>query len=396
MTEKLYEQNSMLKSCCSSVVACSESDGKYLVELDKTVFFPEGGGQLSDRGKLDDVAVTYVFEKNSHIYHVCDKEFNVGQQVTAQLDWEVRLDRMQQHLGEHLLSYAVWKLYQANNVGFHMNENMVTIDLDKELTQEELLQAEKLTNSIIWENRPVHISYVDSTEAAAMPMRKINHNLTGMLRIVAVEDADICTCCGTHPPFTGMIGCVKVIRSEKHKQGVRVEFACGQRAIADYQAKNKVLLQAAADLSAKPLEVYDKIQKLKEEMAVLHENIKGYKVKTLSEKLDAALQQAMTDKQGNRFIMTTVPESGDFKLLLPLAAKYDKCFTVLVAVQTERISYAVVAGSGVHGSCRDYIKVLNEVFAGRGGGKDDCAQGGSACCSDWQERLACVNERIKG
>ena len=142
MTIKLFENNSLLKQCVAKVTACTPKDGKYLVELDQTVFFPEGGGQLSDRGKLADAVVSHVSEKDGHIYHECDKPLEVGAEAEAVLDWPVRLDRMQQHLGEHLLSYACWKLFKANNIGFHMNEDDVFIDLDKELTDEELLQAE--------------------------------------------------------------------------------------------------------------------------------------------------------------------------------------------------------------------------------------------------------------
>lgn len=152
MTIKLFENNSLLKQCIAKVMACTPKDGKYLVELEQTVFFPEGGGQLSDRGKLADAVVSHVSEKDGHIYHECDKPLEVGAEVEAVLDWPVRLDRMQQHLGEHLLSYACWKLFKANNIGFHMNEDDVFIDLDKELTDEELLQAELYTNEIIWEN----------------------------------------------------------------------------------------------------------------------------------------------------------------------------------------------------------------------------------------------------
>ena len=131
MTVKLFENNSMLKECEAVVTACTEKDGKFLVELDQTVFFPEGGGQLSDKGKINDVIVEHVSEKDGHIYHECAAALAVGTSVKAVLDWPVRLDRMQQHLDEHILSYACWKLFEAHNVGFHMNEDSVFIDLDK-------------------------------------------------------------------------------------------------------------------------------------------------------------------------------------------------------------------------------------------------------------------------
>lgn len=384
MTEKLYENNVLLKSCTSKVLACQEKDGRYLVELDKTVFFPEGGGQLSDKGTLGGIKVEHVCEKEGHILHECVRPLEIGSTVEAVLDWKVRLDRMQQHLGEHLLSYACWKLFGANNVGFHMSEELVAIDLDKELTAEELQQAELFTNEIIWDNRPVKISYVDSDEAAKLPMRKFNSKLKGLLRIVSVEGADSCTCCGTHPPYTGMVGLVKVIRSDKHKQGVRVEFACGQRALLDADAKNTVLLQTAAELSIKPVQVYDGVMRLKDELAETRENVKNKTLQLLRYELQQAAEQAEIKADGTKIISIVTDDSKNIKPLLTLAGDYCDCICVILAVQQERLSYAVTAGQNLQADCREYIKVLNQNFAGRGGGKPDCTQGGAAFCSDWQ------------
>lgn len=151
MTEKLYEQDSMLKSCLATVLSCAEDKRGYAVVLDRTVFFPEGGGQLSDRGTLGGVKMTYAAQRGSEVVHYCERPLPVGEQVEAVLDWQARLDHMQQHAGEHILSHAVWKLFGANNIGFHMGERLVTIDLDKELTAAELAQAEDYANSQIWE-----------------------------------------------------------------------------------------------------------------------------------------------------------------------------------------------------------------------------------------------------
>lgn len=384
MTERLYENDVLLKSCTCKVLACQEKDGYYLVELDRTVFFPEGGGQLSDKGTLSGVKVEHVCEKEGHVLHVCGQPLQVGSTVEAVLDWHVRLDRMQQHLGEHLLSYACWKLFGANNVGFHMSEELVAIDLDKELTAEELLQAELFTNEIIWDNRPVKISYLDSEAAAKLPMRKFNSKLKGLLRIVSVEGADSCTCCGTHPPYTGMVGLVKVIRSDKHKQGVRVEFACGRRALLDADTKNSVLLQAAAELSIKPVQVYDGVMRLKDELAEVREIVKNKTLQLLRYELQQAAEQAEKKADGTKIISIVTDDSKNIKPLLTLAGDYSDCICVILAVQQERLSYAVTTGQNLQADCREYIKVLNQVFAGCGGGKPDCAQGGAAFCPDWQ------------
>ena len=399
MTVKLFENNSLLKECTATVTACTEKEGLYLVELDQTVFFPEGGGQLSDKGKIADVIVSHVSERDGHIYHECDKPLEVGTEVKAVLDWRVRLDRMQQHLGEHLLSYACWKLFQANNIGFHMNEDDVFIDLDKELTEEELLKAELYTNEIIWENRPVHISYMDSTEAVKLKdkMRKFNSKLTGTLRIVSVEDADICTCCGTHPPFTGMLGSVKVIRHEKHKGGCRVEFVCGSRALADADKKNSTLLAVAQGLSVKPEQVPDALAKLKADLLKQLDDVKSKLLKIEEAQLQELYENAPTNAAGTKIL--AVPLDGhdakDIKVFLPKATALEKTICLLVAAKPERISYAAALGAATEGDCRVLIKLLNEAFGGRGGGKSDCAQGGADYCVDWQEKLVGVVEKLK-
>ena len=399
MTVKLFENNSLLKECTATVMACTEKEGRYLVELDQTVFFPEGGGQLSDKGKIADVIVSHVSEKDGHIYHECDKPLEVGAEVKAVLDWRVRLDRMQQHLGEHLLSYACWKLFKANNIGFHMNEDDVFIDLDKELTEEELLKAELYTNEIIWENRPVHISYMDSTEAVKLKekMRKFNSKLTGTLRIVSVEDADICTCCGTHPPFTGMLGSVKVIRHEKHKGGCRVEFVCGSRALADADKKNSTLLAVAQGLSVKPEQVPDALAKLKADLLAQLDDVKSKLLKVEEAQLQELYDNAPTNAAGTKIL--AVPLDGhdakDIKVFLPKATALEHTICLLVAAKPERISYAAALGAATEGDCRVLIKLLNEAFGGRGGGKSDCAQGGADYCVDWQEKLVGVVEKLK-
>lgn len=390
MTVKLYENNSLLKSCQAVVTACTESKGKYLIELDQTVFFPEGGGQLSDKGIISDAKVAHVAEKNGHILHECDKPLAVGSMVEAKLDWMVRLDRMQQHLGEHILSYAFWKLFKANNVGFHMNEDNVTIDLDKEMTPEELLKAEHLTNEIIWDNRPVSVNYMDSTELEAHKneMRKFNDKLTGILRIVSVEGADICTCCGTHPPFTGMVGSVKIIRSDKHKNGCRVEFLCGRRALLDADKKNNILLSVAADFSAKPEQVPERLGKLHKEVEELHEQLKAKTLALLERGLEDKLAEAALRADGSKLLVMALTGDGkESKLLMPRLMTLTNTVSVIFSVQSERISYVLVLGADTSGDCRTYIKIVNEIFAGRGGGKPDCAQGGAPYCDDWQDKL---------
>ena len=396
MTVKLYNDNVMLKNCQATVLACEEKDGKFFVELDQTVIFPEGGGQLSDRGKIGGVNVLHASEKDGRIWHECDAPLEVGAQVEVTLDWAVRLDRMQQHCGEHILSFVCWKLFDSNNVGFHMNEDTVTVDLDKALSEEELLQVEQESNAIIWENRPITVLNLESEEAAKLPMRKFNANLQGILRIVAVENADVCTCCGTHPPVTGMVGCLKIIRAERRKQGQRLEILCGARAMADAARKNRILQNIATDFSAKVEEVPERIAKLKEEMASLQEALKEKTAKLLEIELQEALAVAQVRADGAKVLALVLDDAKNGKNLLPRVGALENTVSVLLAVQPERISYFVALGKDTAGDCRAYIKLLNDTFGGRGGGKPDGAQGGADFCEDWQERFTTVLQQLKG
>ena len=396
MTIKLYNDNVMLKNCQATVLACEEKDGKFFVELNQTVIFPEGGGQLSDRGKIGGVNVLHASEKDGRIWHECDASLKVGAQVEVTLDWEVRLDRMQQHCGEHILSFVCWKLFDSNNIGFHMNEDTVTVDLDKALSEEELLQVEQESNAIIWENRPITVLNLESEEAAKLPMRKFNANLQGILRIVAVENADVCTCCGTHPPVTGMVGCLKIIRAERRKQGQRLEILCGARAMADAAKKNRILQNIATDFSAKVEEVPERIAKLKEEMASLQDALKEKTAKLLEIELQEALAVAQGRADGAKDLALVLADAKNGKNLLPRVGALENTVSVLLAVQPERISYFVALGKDTAGDCRAYIKLLNDTFGGRGGGKPDGAQGGADFCEDWQERFTTVLQQLKG
>ncbi len=395
MTIKLFNDNVMLKNCKATVLACEEREGKFFIELDQTVIFPEGGGQLSDRGKINDVNVLHASEKEGRLWHECDAPLEVGAEVEVTLDWAVRLDRMQQHCGEHILSFVCWKLFDSNNIGFHMNEDTVTVDLDKALSEEELLQVEQESNAIIWENRPITVLNLESEEAAKLPMRKFNANLQGILRIVAVENADVCTCCGTHPPVTGMVGCLKIMRAERRKQGQRLEILCGARAMAEYAKQNRILRDLATDLSAKVDEVPERYAKMKEEMANLNEALKEKTAKLLDIEIQEVLAKAETRADGAKLLHLVLDDAKTGKNLLPRVGALENVVSVILAVQPERISYFVALGKNTVGDSRAYIKLLNDTFGGRGGGKPDGAQGGADFCPNWQEKLDEVLAQLK-
>lgn len=398
MTEKLYEQDSMLKSCLAMVQSCEETKRGYAVVLDRTVFFPEGGGQLSDRGTLGGVKMTYAAEHDGEVLHYCELPLAEGTQVEAVLDWQARLDHMQQHAGEHILSHAVWKLFGANNIGFHMGERLVTIDLDKELTAAELAQAEDYANSQIWENKPITVSYLPHTRLTELVMRKKNEKLTGTLRIVTVEGGDVCTCCGTHPASTGMIGLIRINRFDKHKDGIRVEFLCGRWALEDARQKNEAIWQAGRLLSMKPEHVPQGIGKLQGELAAQSERLKAQTVKLYEFLAPQLLEQAAVDASGIKYIAAAQEDcsAADAKLLLNKLLAGGRTVAAVVYRSGERVNYVLGCGEQTQADCRDLCRQAGELFGGKGGGSQSFAQGGGAYSSDWRQKLQRLQQILQG
>ena len=388
MTERLFENDAYLWVCDAVVTACEPAKKGYVVELDRTVFFPEGGGQLSDRGKLGGAAVTHVAEEAGRIMHYCDKPLEVGSTVKAEVDGVVRLDHMQQHCGEHILSYAAWKLFGANNIGFHMSEGLVTIDLDKELTVDELAQVEDFANREIWLDKPISVSYVPHTDLDKYTMRKKNTKLTGTLRLVSVKDGDICTCCGTHPNRTGAVGIIHITSAEKHKQGRRISFLCGRWALEDVRRKNAVVRKAGQMLSVKIEQVPDAVARLQNEITALNVRVKEKTMALYDAQLPQFLSTARVLADGSRLVIVTPEECNatDAKLLLQKVTGMDNLLVGVFYEANGRVNYLFGHSANVNADCREYCQKANTIFNGRGGGKPDFAQGSGADVTDWQQK----------
>ena len=400
MTNKLYEENSLLKTCAAEVVACDElGKGLFGVELTQTVLFPEGGGQLSDKGALvlpDGTRLPSAHsrevktEAGVRVLHEVPSAVAVGTPVTVELDWTSRLDHMQQHTGEHILSWAFWKLYGLNNIGFHMSERLVTIDLDKEITAEQAAKAEDLANQELWADKPISMSYQPAAEAMQLPMRKKNTKLTGPVRVVAVEGGDVCTCCGTHPPRTGLVGLIKITKFYKHKGGTRVEFLCGRWALEDARAKMLVAQEASNLLSTSEEHVVEGLTKLQSEVAALRAKVREALLAAQAQTIAQLLAAPPTDSAGNKVLVAV---EADYD---PLAAKkmmqhlsdVPGAVVAVIYQNGERVNYAFGLGEGAQANCREMIAQANALFGGKGGGRPEGAQGGAALTPDWQEMAA--------
>lgn len=243
---KLFYEDSHLQIFEATVTACVETKDGYAVSLDATAFYPEGGGQPCDTGTLGDARVSKVKEQGETILHLCDKPLPVGSTVAGRINWDRRLDHMQQHSGEHMVSGVIHKRYGYHNVGFHMGADVVTIDFDGVIPQEALQEIENTVNAGIWADFAVKCWYPSEAELPTVPYRR-KKDLPWPVRIVEFPDFDICACCGTQVKRTGEIGLVKLLSCVKFHEGVRIEMVCGKRALkllSDAYEQNKQVSQA--------------------------------------------------------------------------------------------------------------------------------------------------------
>ena len=263
---KLYYEDSRLTAFSAKVTQVLENEKGFWVTLDATAFYPEGGGQPCDLGILADAKVLDVQEKEDAVWHLVDKPLSVGQQVDGQIDWDRRFDLMQQHTGEHMISGIANRLYGCHNVGFHMGEDVITIDFDVLIPEEGLQEIEQLANQAIYENSPVNCSVPTEEELATIPYRS-KKALPYPVRLVEIPGIDTCACCGVHSKTTGEIGIIKLLSCVKFHQGVRIEMVCGLRAyrlLSQVYDQNKQVCQA---FSAKLLETGKAAQRMNEALA---------------------------------------------------------------------------------------------------------------------------------
>lgn len=391
-TKRLFDENVMQRECEAVVVHTEPYHEGYAVVLDQTVFFPEGGGQLSDTGTLTAgekaLPVKHVHEKAGEILHETKEPLAPGTKVVAKIDWPVRFDHMQQHCGEHMLSYAFYKLFGAHNVGFHMSADMVGIDLDREVDWQQALQAERFTNREIQEDRPITTKLVPAEEAAKMNLRKFNDKLTGILRIVTVEGSDSCTCCGTHPTSSGMVGLVKIFKVEKHKEGSRISFLCGREALERVEQYMLAALDASNLLSIKETELPDGIARLQQEKKELGERLTECTGKLLEYRIEEMKAHPATTEAGHaKFVfLESDMTPKEAKALAKRLGEIPKAFSAIFYQNGERLNYMFLATDGAELSCQQVIRTVNEAFGGRGGGRPESCQGSAICPADWREK----------
>ena len=368
MTEKLYENDAYQQVFTATVLSCTAAPTGYAVVLDRTAFFPEGGGQPCDTGRLGDARVLAVHTDGETITHTTDAPLPVGATVEGLLDWPRRLDAMQQHTGEHILSGTLHRLYGAENVGFHIGDPYVRMDTSIPLTAQQLADAEAEANGAVRADTPVRCYVPDAAALAATEYRS-KKELEGPVRLVEAG-GDRCACCGTHLARTGEVGLIKIVSAQHYKGGMRLLVACGQRAYravaegwTDAEAAGRLLSAPVGSLTAAVTRLQAGEAQLKQRLAALQNA------------LAAAYGAAAVPGQPCTVWAEGADGDGLRRIAMAVAAQTGAACCAL-APGGQGLAYALAAAPG--GDVRPACRALNEAFQGRGGGKPAFCQGSLA------------------
>ena len=381
MTGRLYYEDSYLKVFKAKVLKKIKIDNRLAVVLDETAFYPTSGGQPYDKGVIQDVPVVEVVEEGDEIIHILKEELKekVNSEVVGKIDWERRFDHMQQHLGQHILSGALMKLWSAETVSFHLGEEVCTLDIAKEkLTEEEAKKAEECANEIIFDNRPVKCYFVEGEEELKrLNLRKVPEK-TGKIRIIEVEDFDFSACGGTHCQATGEVGLIKITKWEKRGEKIRLEFICGRRAWKDYFWKNELIKNISNKLTIKDSELGETIDRMLEERKEIRKELKEFKEKLQDYEVRNLINESSLKNDGIK-IINKVFEEKNFQEVRELVQKIinlDESVVVLFGVKDEEAKILFACSRALSYDMNGLIREAGKFIEGRGGGAPNFAQAG--------------------
>lgn len=378
-TDKLYRNNVNLREFDATVVSIETDGDCSVIELDRTAFFPEGGGQSSDTGQINGTSVSHVFEKNGTIYHKLVTETNLrpGNHVFGTIDWDRRFENMQRHCGEHILTGVIFREWGGINRGFHMGDEYMTIDISfedentgTEFTWDMCLEAERLANEIIWDNVPMITRHFDTIdEVKNIPVRKkvtVESDIT-LVGIGSPENGwGCCACCGTHPSYTGQVGLVKIFRIEPNKGMWRIYFEAGRRAFEDYRKRFAVLSEIASGYSAGTDDVIDKIRSHEQKQKQLRQDYFELRQTVIRQKAEI-IQKEISDGLLHVYTIDELhaDDLRNMARLLTFSGPVIFC---------DRSSLTALLFSDGKVDCGKLIKDNAPVFSGKGGGRNDSAQ----------------------
>jgi alanyl-tRNA synthetase len=375
-TERLYFADPYLREFEARVVARAERDRRPAVALDRSAFYPEGGGQPADHGMLDDVAVLDVQIDGGVVWHILAAPLATDA-VHGVIDWARRFDHMQQHHGQHLLSAAMEHLFGLRTLSFHLGTTASTIDLScSALDTARLEAAEELVNQVIWEDRPVLARFVSPEELARLPLRK-PPAVTGPVRVVSVPEFDHSACGGTHPHTTGGVGLLHLRRWERRGEAVRLEFLCGGRAVRDLRRKNAVLGRVAAALSVGAEDVEAALGRLRESEERARKALEAAAEELRRhEAAELAAQAGVLGASGLRLVRRVFADRRPEEVRALAQAVAGAGCVALFGLRAEKVQLIFARGDGLAVDCGALLRTAITPFGGRGGGSTAIAQGG--------------------
>lgn len=366
LTERLFYQDSFIKEFTACVEECREGKKGYEIRLNRTAFYPEGGGQPYDTGRLNQVRIWEVQEKDGKIWHFAEEEIPAGTEVTGVIDWERRFDLMQQHSGEHIVSGMIHERYGYNNIGFHMGPEMITIDFDGEIPEEELKEIEAAANRYVWEDHLLSVTWPSAEELKKIPYRS-KKELSGAVRIVTWPDADICACCGVHVKTSGQVGQILLVSSNRAKGGVRIDMLCGGRALMYTNQIKEQNRRISNLLSSKWKETGNAVEKLYEENQKVKFRLVGMELEQIH-----TIAQEAKDRGDQLFFESEMSPENVRKLAAEVMETCGGRCAVFGGTDATGYRYAIGEKGG---DLREMVKQMNQKLNGRGGGKPFFVQG---------------------
>ena len=372
MTEKLYYKDSYIKDFTARVISLTEAERGFRVVLDRTAFFPEAGGQTSDRGFIADAEVFDVREEGEEIAHYTHTAPE-GETVQCRLDFEERLDKMRCHTAEHIISGIFHKHFGIENTGFHLGHEDVTFDTSKPVTPEMLLFAERLANEAVMKNMPITTVFPEPSELPKIEYRS-KLDLTENVRLVYIGDVDVCACCAPHVAYTGEIGIVKFVDAVTHKGGSRIRMLAGMRAYDYVVALVGECTRISLALSAPKTAIADELDRLLESRAALE-----YKLVGMGKAVAVSYAERVEKTDGD--LVVALPELDTDALRTFVNSAADRVGGTLVALTGTDGAYKYI----IHNSSPELaaiVKKANAALGGKGGGRPPMAQGSFSASLD--------------
>lgn len=403
MTERLYYQDSYLKEFRAKVLKKIKIDNQTAVVLDETAFYPTSGGQPYDKGVIQDVPVVEVAEEGDEIIHILKKELKekINSEVVGKIDWRRRFDHMQQHSGQHILSAAFEKLWNADTVSFYLGDEICTLDIMKDnITSEEVKKAEILSNNIVLENKPIKVYFVNQERANELNLRKIPPQKED-IRIVEIKDFDICACCGTHCGTTGEVGLIKILKWEKRGVKIRLDFICGKRSLKDYYWKNELIKNISNKLTIKDTELGEAVERMLEERKEARKESREIKEKLQEYEAERLIDESSIRDDGIR-IINKVFEEKNFQEARGLVQKIinlNDSVVVLAGIKNkgegEGAKILFACSRVLKYDMNGLIREAGKFIEGRGGGAPNFAQAGGKKTEGIEDALNFASEHFQ-